>query len=107
MLEQLPKSNKVLPAQNQANWEEAIQDWLMDRVATWLLVTTTSEVDIEETFAGYGLTSIAAVSMTGDLEEWLGLELSPTLAYEYPTITSLARHLAEMVVQNQSVTTNN
>lgn len=78
----------------------------MDRVATWLFVSTTSEIDIEETFAGYGLTSIAAVSMTGDLEEWLGLELSPTLAYEYPTITNLARHLAEMVMQNQSVTIN-
>lgn len=106
MLEQLPKSNRALSAQNQTNWEEAIQDWLMDRVATWLFVSTTSEIDIEETFAGYGLTSIAAVSMTGDLEEWLGLELSPTLAYEYPTITNLARHLAEMVMQNQSVTIN-
>lgn len=106
MLEQLPKSNRALSAQNQANWEEAIQDWLIDRVATWLFVSTTSEIDIEETFAGYGLTSIAAVSMTGDLEEWLGLELSPTLAYEYPTITNLARHLAEMVMQNQPVTIN-
>lgn len=106
MLEQLPKSNRALSAQNQTNWEEAIQDWLMDRVATWLFVSTTSEIDIEETFAGYGLTSIAAVSMTGDLEEWLGLELSPTLAYEYPTITSLARHLGEMVVQAQPITTS-
>lgn len=104
MLEQPPKSNKMLSGKDKAQWEEVIQDWLIARVATWLLVTTTSEIDIEETFAGYGFTSIAAVSMTGDLEEWLGVELSPTLAYEYPTIGSLAQHLAEMVVQTQTVT---
>ncbi len=33
--------------------------------------------------------------MTGDLEDWLGCELDPTLLYDYPTIDALAWHLAE------------
>ncbi|MCA9940407.1 MAG: acyl carrier protein [Anaerolineales bacterium] len=72
--------------------EEEIQDWLINRLSTWLLLNP-DEIDIEQPFAGYGLTSITAVSMTADLEDWLGIELSPTLAYEYPTIAALSHHL--------------
>jgi acyl carrier protein len=29
-----------------------------------------------------------------ELEEWLGIELTPDLLFEYPTIAELARYLA-------------
>ena len=45
-------------------------------------------------FAGFGLGSLQAVGLAGDLEDWLGRPLSPTLVYEHPTIEALARHLA-------------
>lgn len=83
---------------NNQQREEEIQDWLINRLATWLLLDP-EEIDIEQPFASYGLTSITAVTMTGDLEDWLGVELSPTLAYEYPTIAALASRL---VVEEQS-----
>lgn len=83
---------------NNQQREEEIQDWLINRLATWLLLDP-EEIDIEQPFASYGLTSITAVTMTGDLEDWLGVELSPTLAYEYPTIAALASRL---VVEGQS-----
>ena len=35
-----------------------------------------------------------AVGLAGELEDWLGRPLSPTLVYEHPTIEALARHLA-------------
>ena len=38
--------------------------------------------------------STEAVSLSGELADWLGRELSPELAYACPTIESLARHLA-------------
>jgi acyl carrier protein len=38
--------------------------------------------------------SVQAVNLAENLAGWLGRELSPTLAYEYPTIEALARHLA-------------
>jgi acyl carrier protein len=45
-------------------------------------------------FADYGLDSLAAVELSGELEDWLGLELTPILAWNYPTPQRLAQHLA-------------
>ena len=53
-----------------------------------------STIDPREPFTYYGLDSVQAVGLTGDLEIWLGRRLSPTLAWDYPNIESLARHLA-------------
>lgn len=71
----------------------AIQDWLVAQLSRVLQVEPQA-IDIREPFTNYGLTSVDAVGLSGDLEEWLGLSLSPTLAYDYPTIETLARHLA-------------
>lgn len=79
---------------NPTQQEETIQDWLINHIAIWLLIDA-DDIDVNEPFAEYGLTSITAVSLTGDLEDWLEIELSPTLAYEYPTIAAMAHHLAE------------
>ncbi|HEY2157934.1 MAG TPA: amino acid adenylation domain-containing protein [Isosphaeraceae bacterium] len=68
-------------------------DWLARRMASQLGVAP-AEVDHRATFASFGLGSLQAVGLAGDLEAWLGRPLSATLAYEHPTIASLARHLA-------------
>ncbi len=70
-----------------------IQDWLVSYLAD-LLEVEPEEVDINTTFARYGLDSSAAVVIAGDLEDFLGIELEPTLLYDYPTITELAKNLA-------------
>ncbi len=71
-----------------------IQDWLIAHIAE-LLNVAPGTVDIREPFASYGLSSLDLVSLSGDLEEALGRRLSPTLAYDYPNILTLARYLAE------------
>jgi acyl transferase domain-containing protein/acyl carrier protein len=53
-----------------------------------------ADIDPRSAPASYGLDSLAAVEISGDLEAWLGVPVPPTLAYEYPTVESLARHLA-------------
>lgn len=75
-----------------------VQDWLMARVAD-LTGLDVEEISVSEPFATYGLSSVAAVSLTGELEDWLGRELSPTLAWEYPNIRELALHLAQGEVE--------
>ncbi|MGB3642117.1 MAG: acyl carrier protein [Rivularia sp. (in: cyanobacteria)] len=75
----------------------AIQAWLVSYLAEMLEVEA-SEVDITFEFNDYGLDSSAAVGITGDLEEWLEQELDPTLLYDYPTIESLAQHLAKKII---------
>ncbi|MEM6610979.1 MAG: acyl carrier protein [Cyanobacteria bacterium P01_C01_bin.72] len=73
---------------------EEIQTWTVSYLAE-LLEIKPDEIDVTIPFDRYGLDSSAAVGMTGDLEEWLGYELDPTLIYDYPTIKSLAVHLSK------------
>lgn len=75
---------------------ETIEGWLL----SWLIAESglpESEVTRERPFAEYGLDSMAAVELTGEIEDWLGLELSPTLAWNYPTPAKLAPHLANQL----------
>jgi acyl carrier protein len=73
---------------------ETIQEWLTAHLATALKLQP-DEIDIHTPFDRYGLDSLAAVMLTGELEEWLGCELRPTLAWDYPNIEELAQYLAE------------
>ncbi len=81
-------------AQNEPPTATKIQAWLVSHLAEQLEINS-NEIDVTIPFERYGLDSSAAVSLTGDLEEWLGCDLDPTLLYDYPTIEGLARHLAE------------
>ena len=78
----------------QTQTAEAIQAWLVSKISGHLKVAP-DVIDIRETFSRYGLDSVTAVSVSGELEKWLGRRLSPTLVYDYPTIKALAQHLAE------------
>jgi len=73
---------------------EDIQLWLVAKVAE-LVAVDPDEIDITEPFARFGLDSIAAAGLSGDLEDWLNRRLSPTLVWDYPTIELLAQHLAD------------
>jgi myxalamid-type polyketide synthase MxaE and MxaD len=82
---------------------EAVQAWLVSKLSERLGIQS-QEIDIREPFASYGLGSTEAVSLAGELAEWLGQKLSPALVYEFPCIESLARHLAASPGLSQSAT---
>ena len=71
---------------------EEIQAWLVARIGETLRLDP-SAIDVRGPFDSYGLSSSEAVMLSGDLEQLLGRELSPTLVYEYPTIAALSRYL--------------
>jgi acyl carrier protein len=71
-----------------------IQQWLLANLSKSLNIGP-ADIDVREPFASYGLSSVASVSLTADLEDWLQLELSPTLAWDHPSIELLALHLSE------------
>ena len=73
---------------------DEIKEWVVDYLAD-LLETEPEDIDITVPFDRYGLDSSAAVGLTGELEDWLGEEVSPTLLYDYPTVESLVNHLAK------------
>lgn len=51
-------------------------------------------------FTQYGLDSISALTIAGDLEDMLGLELPATLLWDCPTIDDLAKALTDLVAPN-------
>ena len=52
------------------------------------------ESDVTIPFDNFALDSATAITMSGDLEDWLGRSVDPMLVYDYPTIADLAEHLA-------------
>jgi acyl transferase domain-containing protein/acyl-CoA synthetase (AMP-forming)/AMP-acid ligase II/NADPH:quinone reductase-like Zn-dependent oxidoreductase/acyl carrier protein/ubiquinone/menaquinone biosynthesis C-methylase UbiE len=70
-----------------------ITRWLIDNIATRLKLPRDA-IEVNEPVSRYGLDSIGAVRLAGALSEWLGRDIPATLAYEYPTIRSLANYLS-------------
>ena len=73
---------------------ETIQIWLINYLSQ-LLEIEPATVDIIHSFESYGLDSSTTIGLTADLEDWLGIELDPTLLYEYSNIKELSQHLIQ------------
>ena len=56
-------------------------------------------IDIETSFSELGLDSMSAVTISGELENILHIELDPTLLWDFPTISSLSRHLVDITAK--------
>ncbi len=70
----------------------SLETWLL----RWLQTNTEDDgasLGPDVTFSHYGIDSVSAVLLVGDLEDYLQRELSPDLLWTYPTVRSLAAHL--------------
>ena len=77
-----------------------IQENLME----WLRQTVDSdenELEPGRPLAEIGLDSMAAMELIGHLEGGLGLKLSPTVAWTYPTPAALAGYLAQQMTKQE------
>ncbi|MGL5877308.1 MAG: beta-ketoacyl synthase N-terminal-like domain-containing protein, partial [Xenococcaceae cyanobacterium] len=93
-------TNNQRPTTN--NQQQSIQNWLVSQLAERLGVPA-QEIDIREPLANYGLDSVQAVRLSAELEDWLGVKLSPTLLYDYPNISSLAEYLTSVKGDRQKL----
>jgi acyl carrier protein len=82
--------------------QQQISQWIKAYLAD-ILEVESDKIDENYEFERFGLNSSAAVSLVGDLEEWLGFELSPALFFEFNTITQVSAHLAEMTRAEKSL----
>jgi acyl carrier protein len=57
--------------------------WLIERVAHYL-ERSTAFVDPSVPLAETGIDSVSALNLCGDIEDTWGVEVDPTLAYDYP-----------------------
>ncbi len=84
------------PAQITASAQITVDElitWLIERIAVYLQ-RDPAEIDPGEPLAEYGLDSVAALSLCGDVEEDFDLILDPTAAWDHPTATAFAEHIA-------------
>ncbi|MCP4688228.1 MAG: SDR family NAD(P)-dependent oxidoreductase, partial [Desulfobacterales bacterium] len=72
----------------------------LTRRASKLLKVPEEEIDAEVELNEYGFDSITLTEFANALNEEYGLDLTPTLFFEYPTIGGLAKHL---VVERQDI----
>ncbi|MFD8417721.1 beta-ketoacyl synthase N-terminal-like domain-containing protein, partial [Streptomyces sp. NPDC059650] len=80
----------ALPAAEQ---EGVLLDLVCGRVAAVLGHSGADAVDAERAFRDLGFDSLTAVELRNVLKAETGLRLPPTLIFDYPTPTALARHL--------------
>ncbi len=78
----------------QAPSESEIRDWCINYLSRTLELSEQA-VDPDAKFTRLGLDSANSVYLIVELEDWLSLELTPDLLFEYPTVSELARYLAE------------
>jgi acyl transferase domain-containing protein/acyl-CoA synthetase (AMP-forming)/AMP-acid ligase II/NAD(P)-dependent dehydrogenase (short-subunit alcohol dehydrogenase family)/acyl carrier protein/SAM-dependent methyltransferase len=71
---------------------QELEGWIRSRLAALLLIPAES-IDSRAAFSRYGLDSLGAMTLAGDLQSRLGRELPSFLLFDYPSLETLVRHL--------------
>jgi acyl-CoA synthetase (AMP-forming)/AMP-acid ligase II/acyl carrier protein len=88
---------KGISMQNElrARRAELVRVWIA-AYASRRLKTAAEGVPVDLPFEKVGFDSMSLIEMTADIEEIVGLELAPSIVFEYPTIATLADRIAEL-----------
>ncbi len=79
---------------------EDIQDWLANQIAEQLGIEA-DEIDIKAPFDSYGLDSAQIMNIANLGKQYLGLQLSPLVIWNYPNIDSLSHYLAKQLQSSE------
>ncbi|MER7178207.1 acyl carrier protein [Streptomyces hyaluromycini] len=77
---------------------ENIATWLLERVA-YYLDEPTEAIDAEAPLAHYGLDSVYALALCGDIEDTLSVSIEPTLIWDVENLVDLTGRLVELVAE--------
>lgn len=81
-----------------------LREWLIQRVA-YYVERPAADIDVEASLATYGLDSVYAFALCGDIEDELGLPVEPTAVWDFGTISALASHLATLTPASHPAST--
>lgn len=73
-----------------------LRGWLTDRIAAYVGRTAAS-IEDSVPLVDYGVDSVFALILCGDLEDELRLTVGPTLVGDHPTVAALVRHLTPLL----------
>ncbi len=89
-----PRSDSKVNVVSTEYTKTSIQEW----ITQWLikeLKLNGQRINPEQPFSSYGIDSVTAVSLSGDLQQWTGLSLDPNLVYDFPTMSALTKYLLQ------------
>ncbi|MBI86299.1 MAG: AMP-dependent synthetase [Planctomycetaceae bacterium] len=92
----LQLEDRPLTADERDRLSERIEIWLMDWLEKRASVSR-DQIHRDKPFAEYGLDSLTAVEMSQDIEDWLGVQVTATVAWNYPTSATMSRYLVQEV----------
>jgi acyl-CoA synthetase (AMP-forming)/AMP-acid ligase II/acyl carrier protein len=72
---------------------DCVSDWIIQWLTTRGGIES-GRVDVNLRFDDFGLDSLMAIELIGDLEDACDIELAPTIAWEHPTIEKMASLIA-------------
>lgn len=99
--EQSPLPIPQLPENPSQKDRDAILLMTEQWMATWMIVRAgvdPQEVDLNKPFAEYGLDSLTAVEMSGEIEDWSDVELTPVVAWSYPTVSKMSAYITDQIL---------
>jgi acyl carrier protein len=85
------------------------RDELTDYIKSYLsqlMEIPAHDIDVDSPLERYGLDSIGAAGLSGHLSEALKIELSPDMAYDYPTIGAITGYLVSVLPASAAVPAN-
>lgn len=91
--ERFTRPDEPMSAEEVSRLADKIEKWMLQ----WLIekaAVPEDEVSRDKPFAEFGLDSLTAVELSQQLEDWVGVEVVPTIAWNYPTPATLAGYLA-------------
>jgi acyl carrier protein len=76
--------------------KQQLSSWLVKKLST-LKALNESDIKTDKPIASYGLDSLHAMAIAGELEDMLDVELPSTMLWEYPTIDKITLFLYEQL----------
>lgn len=86
----------VQPTLERNNTE--LEGWLIAKIATYVKLPR-ELIQPDKALTDYGLDSVYALTLVGDIEDHLSLQLNPTLMWDFPTVHALTAELNRILRQ--------
>ncbi|TWU56509.1 putative fatty-acid--CoA ligase fadD21 [Rubripirellula tenax] len=98
--EQVPIPLPLMPANATAKDFQVVLSETENWMTQWLIARAgvdPADIDTAKPFSEYGLDSMTAVEMSGEIEDWSGVELTPMVAWNHPTVSGLSDFIAHEI----------
>ena len=89
---------KIVSEYPQTEILSPVAQWFQQKLAA-LYTFEETVIDIHQPVSSYGLDSMNAMAMAGELEEMLDIELPATLLWDYPTIAEASAYIESLLTE--------